>query len=314
MEKQKFSVLFYGTSSFAVPSLKAIMNDERFSVIGVVTQPDRPVGRHAEIQASPVKQAALGLRLPVYQYEKVKSDEAYEDLKTHPADVAVVASFGQIIPQRVIDLYPHGMINVHGSILPKYRGASPIAAAILNGDRETGVTIMKMDALMDHGPTLATAAEPIQEEDTTPTLEKRLATLGAKILPDVLFDDLTGKLTPQEQDHAAATSVKLLSRENGKIDWHKPAHEIERQVRAYAPWPGTYTTLNGKRLKIMRAGIGSHTEIEAGTGAIENKLPAITCGDQTNILLLEVQPEGKAVMDGKAFLAGQHGWGKVKFE
>ena len=294
---QPIRLVFYGTSSFAVPALDALAKDARFSVVAVVTQPDRPVGRHAELQASAVKQAAIRLNIPIHQFEKVRSDEAFFILKDIPSDVAVVASFGQIIPQRVLDLYPHSMINVHGSLLPNYRGASPIAAAIKAGDKETGITIMKMDALMDHGPTLAFAHEPINADDTASTLEARLAIIGAKTLPDALFDYVNGKIQPEEQNHSKATTVKLLRREDGEIDWTKPADEIERTVRAYTPWPGTFMILDGKRLKILRVRIGS-----------DKGYPTRICGDGIAIQLVSVQPEGKSVMDGKSFLAGHREW------
>ncbi|HEU0050553.1 MAG TPA: methionyl-tRNA formyltransferase, partial [Patescibacteria group bacterium] len=303
-------VLFYGTSSFAVPILSALINDDRFSVVGVVTQPDRPIGRHAELQAPPVKQKAVEFGLPVLQFEKIKSEEAFTSLHAFEADVAVVASFGQIIPQRVLDLTKFGMVNVHGSLLPQYRGASPIAAAIKNGDSETGVTIMKMDALMDHGPLLAFAAEPIRPDDSTPDLERRLAMLGAKILPDVLFNYVNGTIQPQEQDHTKATAVKLLSRDDGKLDWTCGAGELERTVRAYTPWPGTFTVINGQRLKINRASVGETFHQPIGTHVIDTGEPAIVCGDHRALRFIEVQPEGKQKMNGKAYLTGHPNWNK----
>lgn len=286
-------VIFFGTSSFAVPSLKRLADDPRFHLVAVVTQPDRPVGRHAALTQSPIKQTALALGLNVLQFEKIKSDDAFEALQKIPADIAVVASFGQIIPQRVLDLYPHGMVNVHGSILPKYRGASPIAAAIRDGETETGVTIMRMDAELDHGPIMATAKEPIRPDDTAGTLHDRLAELGARILPDALVNHVEEIIAPRIQDHAQATFVKLLSREDGLIDWSKPAAEIERLVRAYDPWPGTYTMVDGKRLKILKAALGT----------IEG-YPTKTAGDGNLLTLLRVQPEGKPSMDGRDFLHG----------
>lgn len=304
-------VIFFGTSAFAVPILARLAIDVRFQIVAVVTQPDRPTGRHAKITKSPIKILAERLNLPIMQFEKVKSDEAYEALKTIDADAAVVASFGQIIPQRVIDLTPHGMINVHGSILPKYRGASPVQAAIRDGLTETGVTIIKMDALMDHGPILAIAQEPIRPDDTGGSLHDRLAELGAKTLPDVLFAYINGRLVPQEQDHDAATSVKLLSREDGKINWAKSTAEIERMIHAYDPWPGTYMELNGKRLKILAVKIESVPSAQydpPGTRIIDAGLPAVVCGDYVALLLTRVQPEGKAAMNGSDFLHGQRSW------
>lgn len=310
---QPIRVIFYGTSSFAVPILKRLLDDKRFAMVAVVTQPDRPAGRHAEPSISPIKQEALAAGLPIKQYEQVKSDAAFADLQTLDAEVAVVASFGQIMPERVLTLTPHGAINVHGSILPKYRGASPIAAAIKNGDTETGITIMKMDALMDHGPLLAIAKEPIRFDDTTTTLSGRLADLGAQTLPDVLASYCAGNITPTKQDHGAASRVPLLKREDGTIDWNRSAEEIERMVRAYDPWPGTSTVVDGKRLKILRASVTKMPEKNSleGTRFIHEGKPAIVCGEGSALVLEQVQPEGKAAMDGASFIRGQRHWESV---
>lgn len=293
---------FYATSGWTVPILERLVQDPRFKIQAVVTKP----------QGSPIKIAAKKLGLPVFQFETLKNEDAYKQLyakrSTLNADVAVVASFGQIIPQRILDLYPHGMINVHPSLLPKYRGPSPIIAPIKNGDTKTGVTIMKMDALMDHGPLLAQKEEPLYPNDTATTLEKRLAKLAADMLPDILFRYVNGEITPQEQDHEQATIVKFLSREDGLLDWTKPAGELERTVRAYDPWPGTYMMLNGKRVKIFHAALGPTTTLLPASRFITNEgYPAVTCANQTSLVLLSIQPEGKKSMDGRDFLRG-HPW------
>jgi methionyl-tRNA formyltransferase len=302
-------LVFYGTSDFAVPILDRLFHDGRFNIQAVVTQPDRPAGRHQQLEPSPIKKKAQELGLPVLQFEKIKSDEAFETLKGLKAEVAVVASFGQIIPQRILDVYPHGMVNVHASLLPKYRGASPIAAAIKEGEDESGVSIMLMDALMDHGPILAKASEPIQPTDNTPSLSARLATLGADILPNILEGYVKGEIKPQEQDHAQATSVKLLSREDG---WIKPAEqtaeEIERMVRAYHPWPGTFLELDGSRLKVHAATVAPSSSLPPNTRSIENKKPAVACKHGSLLILEQVQPEGKKPLDGVAFLHGYKLW------
>lgn len=297
-------VIFYGTSDFAVPALQALAQDMRFRIITVVTQPDRPVGRHATLTPSPIKRAAKEMKMDVRAYESLKQETAYEDLKTIAADVAVVASFGQIIPQRILDLTKYGAVNIHGSLLPRFRGASPIAAAIREGETETGVTIMKMDAKMDHGPILALAKEPIRSDDTSTSLSERLALLGAKTLPDVLDGYVQGRLVPQEQDHAAATVIGLLSREDGNIDWTKRAEEIERLVRAYDPWPGTWASVEGKRLKVLKASVGSSTNLPAGARFEKDGFPYFACGNHTSLRLERVQLEGKPVMDAAAFLRG----------
>jgi len=267
-------IVFYGTSPFAAPSLKALASDGRFSIIGVITQPDRPVGRHAELTPTAVKQAALELGLPVFT--------SVNEMDEHKFDAAVVASYGNIIPQSELDLAPHRFLNVHASLLPKYRGASPIREAIKNGDGETGVTIMEMDAKMDHGAILKTYPLPIKPDATTPSLTEELAELGAQHIGDVLAGVLDGSIKAVEQDHAAATFVKLIKKEDGLVDpdTMKP-EDIERLVRANDPWPGTYFMKDGKRVKILAA------HIENGA-----------------LVMDSVQPEGKRPMSGPDFLRG----------
>ncbi len=288
-------VVFYGTSTFSLPTLRALANDPALQVVGVVTQPDRPAGRQGTIAVPPVKQLALELSLPVFQFEQVKADEAYEIVKTIPADVAVVASFGQIISQRVLDLYTRGVLNVHPSLLPVYRGAIPMTAAIRDGLTETGITIMLMDALMDHGPILSQIKTPLLPNDTTETATERLSQVGSELLVRTLHEYLDGKITPQEQDHTQATFVKLLTREDGKIDLTKSATEIERLVRAYTPWPGTTFEYKGKKLKVLKAHVGEE---------LNNNEVAVICSDGSILILDEVQPESKKPMSGEAFLRG----------
>jgi methionyl-tRNA formyltransferase len=311
------SIVFYGTSEFAVPSLKALLGDRegtlgagsRFKIVSVVTQPDRPVGRHATLQKSPVKLAAEHFGIPVLQFDDVKSDEAFEKLKALKADVAVVASFGQIIPQRVLDLYKHGMVNVHSSLLPKYRGASPIQAAIANGDKETGVSIMLIDAKMDHGPILDKWTTMIEPTDTTGTLTTKLADLGADLLARTLPDYIDGLIKPVEQDHAQATMVNLLKREDGRLHPEtKSAEELERLVRANDPWPGTFIEVEGERLKILASQIDGATDLKPGTRYKVDEMPALACADGVGLILNTVQPEGKPPLEGAAFLRGSRNW------
>lgn len=311
------TIIFFGTSEFAVPSFEALLGDRegtygagnRFKILAVVTQPDRPVGRHAQMQKPAMKIAAEKYGIPVIQFEQVKSDEAFEKLTSLKADVAVVASFGQIIPQRVLDLYKYGMVNVHSSLLPKYRGASPITAAIANGDKETGVTIMLIDAKMDHGPTLAQWKTMIFPTDTTATLTPRLAILGAELLANTLPDYIDGVIQPVEQDHSEATSVKLLSREDGRLDpATKTSAELERLVRANDPWPGTFIEVDSKRLKVLACEVDGATDLPPGTRFEVDGMPAIACADAVGLLLTKVQPEGKPLLEGADFLRGARGW------
>ncbi len=300
------TVVFFGTSSFAVPSLQALARDPRFQILAVVTQPDRPVGRHATITPPPVKTAALEHGLPVFQWERVKSQEALDQMRAWNADVGVVVSFGQILPQSLLDLFPHGVVNVHGSLLPKYRGASPISAAIAAGDTETGVTTMVVDAALDHGPLLGSAIEPIFPDDTAESLHDRLAERGASILPDQLAEYVAGTRIPIPQDHDAATHTTLLTREHGALDVTLPALTLARKIRAYSPWPGTFFTLTDKkRLKVLVAHVAKPSSTgTAGTHVIVDGLPAILCGDGQALVLDRVQPDGKPPMDGAAFLRG----------
>lgn len=299
--------IFFGTSNFAVPILRRLAEDARFEITAVVTQPDKPAGRKGALRKPPVKLEAERLGLPVLQFESVKSDEAFQKLSALRPDIAAVASFGQIIPRRVLDIPKHGCLNVHASLLPAYRGASPIAAAIAAGDSETGISIMLMDELMDHGPILATAVEPIRPNDTTEALEKRLAELGAGMLPDVMAGFAQGSIQPVEQDHAKATKVPLLTREHGRLDWNKTAAELERLVRAYSPWPGTFFELDGKRIKVLEAKAAAGDQGKPGTRIVAEGLPAVVCMEGV-LTLTKLQPEGKPPLEGAAFLRGARNW------
>lgn len=293
-----------GSPDFALPSLRGLAAN--YQVVGVVTQPDRPSGRGREPKAPPVKQLAQTLDLPIIQPEKLRQPEALEQLRNWAPDLVVVAAFGQILRQEVLDLPPHGCINVHASLLPRWRGASPINAAILHGDEETGVTIMKMDAGLDTGPMLAQRAIPIAPEETAGSLFEKLSNLGADLLLETLPEYLAGTLTPVPQPQEGVTYTPMLKKEEGRLDFTSPAVELERRVRAFNPWPGAFMELDGTLLKIHQA------HIEAGTAAAGQRLvyrdqPAVATGD--GLLILDVlQPAGKKPMSGKAYLAGARNW------
>ena len=250
-------IVFMGTPDFAAPTLRALI--EHHEVIGVVTQPDRPAGRSRQIQMSPVKQIALEAGLPLLQPEKLRRAEAIEALRQWSADVYVVAAFGQILPQAVLDIPRYGSINVHASLLPRWRGAAPIQAAIRAGDKESGVTIMRMDAGLDTGPILSQRAIPLAPDETGQSLHDRLAKLGSDLLIETLSGYLSGEIVPQPQDDALATYAPTIKKEEGLIDWTQSADGIERLVRAFTPWPGTHTFWDGQLLKIHNgtAGPGS---------------------------------------------------------
>lgn len=246
---QPYSIVFMGTPEFAVPALQRLI--AHFSVIGVVTQPDRPAGRSRQVQMSPVKQTALAAGIPVFQPEKIRRPEAIETLRQWTPDVYVVAAFGQILPQAVLDIPPHGSVNVHASLLPRWRGAAPIQAVIRAGDAETGITIMKMDAGLDTGPMLRQRAIPLAPDETGQSLHDRLAELGGDLLIETLPGYLRGEILPQPQDNSLTTLAPRIQKEEGHIDWTQDAAQIERTVRAFTPWPGTFTAWNGQGLKIL---------------------------------------------------------------
>ena len=299
-------IIFFGTSEIAVPSLERLHADGRFEIVGIVTQPDRPVGRHATLTPPPVKTAAFKLGITeIHQPEKLK-DESFRTWigSVGPScDAFVLIAYGRILPQWLLDLPKMCIVNLHPSLLPRWRGPSPIQAAIAAGDTMTGVTIMKIDAEMDHGPILAQTEEPIQPTDTAGSLHDRLATFGADILPDVVADYLTGKIIPQEQDDSLATVCKILSRDDGKLDPTKTAEELERIVRAFNPWPGMWIDLDGKRLKVITAMISAEHASSPGIGFSNGHL-LFTCSDGTSLELFTVQPEGRSEMSGADFARG----------
>jgi methionyl-tRNA formyltransferase len=263
-------VIFMGTPEFAVPTLKALLAAPEYDVVGVVTQPDRPAGRGKTIQSSPVKQTAQASEVPVLQPEKLRQPGVFEQLQTWQPDVIVVAAFGQILRQNVLDLPRFGCINVHASLLPRWRGAAPIQAAIRAGDTQTGLTIMRMDAGLDTGPMLSQRAIPIEPTDTGRSLHDKLAALGGPLLIETLGPYLRGEITPQPQPPQAEseqTYAPMLKKEDGLIDWSLPADVIERQVRAFDPWPGTYTTWNGQPLKILSGKVVAGPNVRPGAVA-----------------------------------------------
>jgi methionyl-tRNA formyltransferase len=299
-------VVFMGTPEFAVPPLQALIDQQ--DVVGVVTQPDRRAGRGRKMTASAIKKVALARGLTLLQPHSLRTPEAVANLAALAPDVIVVAAFGQILRAEVLSLPPHGCLNVHASLLPRWRGAAPIPAAILAGDEITGVTIMQMDEGLDTGPILTQAQSRVRPDDTTESLTARLATLGAAHLAHTLPRWLAGEIEPQPQDEAQATVCSTLRKRDGRIDWRATAKAIERQVRAFHPWPGAFTFWQGTRLRVLRAtpvpewqgdappgtvlGVDDGLQVAAGTGAVR---------------LEEVQPAGRKPMPGEAFARGQRG-------
>ncbi len=299
-------IVFMGTPDFAVPSLQALARDHQ--VVGVVTQPDRPAGRGRRLVAPPVKEAAGALGLEVIQPPTLRRPEAVERLVAWRPDLVVVAAFGQILRPEVLAIPPHGCLNVHASLLPRYRGAAPIPAAILAGDERTGVTIMRMDEGLDTGPMLAQADWPIRPDDTTGSLTADLARLGASLLVEALPGWLEGRIAPRPQDDSQATYCRTLQKEDGLLDWALTASHLDRQVRACDPWPGAYTAWAGQRLKILRARPlpGRPGPGGAGPGRVVDLAPGTGVVTGEGVLeLLQVQLAGKSAMDVHAFAQGR---------
>ena len=297
-------VVFMGSPDFSLPTLRALTN--AYDVVGVVTQPDRASGRGRELRPPPVKTLALELGSPVMQPENLRQPEAMEQLRVWNPELIVVAAFGQILRKDVLALPRNGCINVHASLLPRWRGAAPINAALLHGDEETGVTIMQMDVGLDTGPMLSKRSIRLRRDDTAGSVFEKLSHLGADLLVETLPDVLSGKLTPTPQPKEGVTYAPMIKKEEGRLDFNQDANELERRVRAFNPWPGVFMDFDGTLLKVHRARVDAG-EAPAGHRLVVREQPAV--GARGGILILEeVQPAGKKFMSGKAFLAGARHW------
>ncbi|MEZ4732474.1 MAG: methionyl-tRNA formyltransferase [Caldilineaceae bacterium] len=301
-------IIFMGTPAFAVPSLRALQEQaaqQNWDVVAVVTQPDRPAGRGKKVVASPVKQYAVAQGLPVLQPASLRKEPAAVDaLRDLRPDLFVVAAYGQILRKEVLAIPTHGPINVHASLLPAYRGASPITAALLDGLTETGISIMLMDEGMDTGPVLAQAQTPIAPAETAATLGDRLAEQGAQLLVATLPAWLAGAITPTPQAELPGdpSLCRLIRKEAGQIDWQQPAVVIERMTRAYVPWPSAYTTWRGETFKIWQAAVIAG---QAAPGLVVQTADGVAVGTGDGLLrLVTVQPAGKRQMEMRSFLNG----------
>jgi methionyl-tRNA formyltransferase len=295
---------FLGSGAFAIPSFEALLDDGH-EVAALVTQPDRAKGRGMSVVAPPLKLVAERRGIPVLQPPRIREPEARTALADLRAELHVVVAYGQILPRSVLDIPPRGTVNVHASLLPRYRGAAPIQWAIVRGEAQTGVTTMLLDEGLDTGPMLLTRAVPIGPEETAPELGARLAPLGGRLLLDTLRGMREGTLQPVPQDAAAATLAPRLEKADGVLQWSRGAEEIARRVRGLQPWPGTTTLCEGRALKVLRAtpaGIGAGepgTVLAAGADGI-----LVACGGGSRLLVLEVQPESRRPMSAAAFMAG----------
>ena len=300
-----FNIVFMGSPEFALPSLRLLA--QHYRVVGVVTQPDRPAGRGRVLTPPPIKGLAQQLEIETIQPARLKDPEAREKLRAWAPDLIVVAAFGQILRKNVLSLPRCGCINVHASLLPRWRGAAPIQAAILHGDPVSGATIMQMDAGIDTGAILAQEALEIQPDDTAETLSARLAQVGAECLIRTLPGYLSGEILPQPQAEAGATYAPMIQKEEGLLDFSQPAEALARRVRAFSPWPGAYLPWQDGFLKVHRAHAQFTQTPQPGRRLVLEGLPAL--GATSGCLVLdEVQPPGKKPMTGRDFLRGARAW------
>jgi methionyl-tRNA formyltransferase len=307
-------IVFMGTRDLAVPTLRVVIDqrDAGWDLVGVITQPDRAIGRSKQPVAPPVKALAAAAGIPVFQPETWRDEAAVAMLRGLKPDVGVVAGYAQLLPRRVLRIPPAGWLNIHPSLLPRHRGPSPVAASILAGDTVTGVSIIQLVSAMDAGPIVDQVRIPIRPDDTTTTLTARLADLGAQWLPTLLDRWVAGRIRPRVQDAAAATYSHLLTRQDGLLDWTRTAVELERQVRAYDPWPGTYTFLDGRRLSVAAAqAVPTPSDVPPGTVVRLDRVagrPALLVATGTGQLaMFRVQLEGRRELDAEEFVRGKAG-------
>ena len=302
-------IVFCGTPEFAVPSLERLAAETDLTIAAVVTQPDRPRGRGQEVQGSAVKAKALELGLHVYQPEKLRSDSALDFFKRTAPDVAVIIAYGQIVPPALLDVPKYGWLNLHGSLLPKFRGAAPIQWAIAEGETKTGVTVMRLDKGLDTGPTLARVESPIAPDDTAPELMRRLAELGAPLVADTLIKYMRGELQPVEQDHEMATFAPIIKKEHGRISWSHTAQRIYNRMRGFQPWPGAYANFRGQACQLSgrpasRERAASLPPSPEGTIVQSEQQVLAACGERTWLVVEEVQLEGRKRMSARDFSNG----------
>jgi methionyl-tRNA formyltransferase len=304
-------LVFLGTPEFALPTLQVLLDCPDVDVVGVITQPDRPAGRGRRLTPPPVKQAAVDAGIPVWQFERIRRNpQALAVLEELKPDVGVVVAFGQILPPEFFGTPPHGMLNVHASVLPKYRGAAPIVHALLNGERETGVSIMKIDAGMDTGGVLGVLKVPIGVETTAGELEAILAGRGAELLAEVLPEYIEGRLVPVPQDPEGASYAPMIRREDARVDWNRSAREIHNRIRAMNPTPGAYCCWRGQELKLWRSLPGPRVPAPPQGGRpgsivlAEDGQIGVLCGDGRLVTVTELQVPGRRRLSARDFING----------
>lgn len=301
-------IIFCGTPEFAVPSLRRLIAEPDFSIEAVITQPDRPKGRGELISTGPVKEVALEAGLHVFQPEKIRSDAAYEFIQRIAPDALVIIAYGQIIPARLLDIPRLGWINLHGSLLPKYRGAAPIQWAIAKGETRTGLTTMRIDAGMDTGPTLLRWETDIGPDETAAQLSARMAKAGADLIAATLWQYDRGEISPEPQDHSQASLAPMIKKEDGRIDWSRTAHETYNRMRAFDPWPGAYTTFRGQACQLWGRPRSKPLDLEGeaapGTIFADRRELSVLCGEHTGLRVEFVQLEGKKRVTAQEFANG----------
>jgi methionyl-tRNA formyltransferase len=309
----RIRVLFCGTPQFAVPALNRLLANSELELLAVITQPDRPRGRGHEVSFSPVKEIALATHLPVYQPEKIRNPEVQQLLEKFSPDFIVIIAYGQIIPARLLSIPKHGWINLHASLLPKYRGAAPVNWAIANGETKTGVTTMHIDAGMDTGDILLQREIEISPTETAPQLAARMSEAGAPLIEQTLYGLVAGTIVPRSQNHAEATLAPILKKEDGRIDWHRPAQEIYNRMRGFAPWPGAYTTFRGQTChliadpvsdQVFTSQLSGTANVEPGTLFAEKNSLFVFCGSATVLRIQSVKLEGRKQVSASEFAIG----------
>ena len=306
-------IVFCGTPQFAVPTLNHLLVQTDFEIIGVITQPDRPSGRGQEVSFSAVKQAALAAKLPIHQPEKIRAPEIQQLLQSYSPDFIVIIAYGQIIPARLLPIPKHGWINLHASLLPKYRGAAPINWAIVNGETRTGLTTMLIDAGMDTGNILLQRECEIVPGETVPQLATRLSEAGVLLMAETLRGLASGKISPRPQGHSQATLAPILKKEDGRIDWNCPAQEIYNRMRGFAPWPGAYTTFRGQTChlgaepvsnQVFTSQLSGTTSVVPGTLFAEKNALFVFCGGASVLRVQSVKLEGRKQVSASEFANG----------
>lgn len=297
-------LIFMGTPDFAVPSLERLIADGHRIVL-VVTQPDKPVGRRQILTPPPVKACALSHGLPVYQPRSMKTDETFLELQKYPADAMIVVAFGKILPRRILDMTRYGCINVHGSLLPRYRGAAPVQWAVINGDAESGVTTMQLDEGVDTGDILLTSRRPLDDTITGGELFDLLAQDGAALLAETLMRLAAGTITPQKQPEDGACYAKMLDKSMSPLDFSRPAKQLHDQVRGMVPWPVATCRIEGKTVKLFRTRVGAPAPAGTAPGTVVGTRPlAVACGDGNTLIVEQLQSEGARQMSAADYLCG----------